>query len=98
MSTFTKAVTMAGLGLALLTPQGARADLLVVANDEKLVWDDAGKPVYKAPGADTVTILDLAKPALPATIATFKLENTVVGPPTNLAITPDQHLALVANS
>jgi len=83
---------------ALLAPQGARADLLVVANDEKLVWDDAGKPVYKAPGADTVTILDLANPALPATIATFKLENTVVGPPTNLAITPDQHLALVANS
>jgi DNA-binding beta-propeller fold protein YncE len=83
---------------ALLTPLGARADLLVVANDEKLVWDDAGKPVYKAPGADTVTILDLAKPALPATVATFKLENTVVGPPTNLAITPDRQLALVANS
>ena len=83
---------------ALLTPLGARADLLVVANDEKLVWDDAGKPVYNAPGADTVAILDLAKPAVPATIATFKLENTVVGPPTNLAITPDRQLALVANS
>jgi DNA-binding beta-propeller fold protein YncE len=83
---------------AVLTPLRAHADLLVVGNDEKLVWDDAGKPVYKEPGADTVTILDLAKPALPATIATFKLENTVVGPPTNLAITPDQHLALVANS
>jgi DNA-binding beta-propeller fold protein YncE len=83
---------------ALLTPLGARADLLVVANDEKFVWDDAGKPVYKAPGFDTVTILDLAKPALPATIASFKLENSVVGPPTNLAITPDRQLALVANS
>ncbi|MDB5359230.1 MAG: hypothetical protein JWO51_527 [Rhodospirillales bacterium] len=98
MSAFTKALTMAGLGLALLTPLDAGADLLVVANDEKLVWDDAGKPVYKAPGNDTVTILDLAKPARPVTIATFKLENTVIGPPTNLAITPDQHLALVANS
>jgi len=99
MSGFTKALIMAGIGVALLMPPGACAgDLLVVANDEKLVWDDAGKPVFKAPGADTITILDLAKPALPTTIATFKLENTVIGPPTNLAITPDRQLALVANS
>jgi len=99
MSGFTKAVTMAGIGLALLSPIGAHAgDLLVVANDEKLVWDDAGKPIYKAPGADTIAIFDLAKPALPTVVATFKLENTVVGPPTNLAITPDRQLALVANS
>ncbi|HLZ65573.1 MAG TPA: beta-propeller fold lactonase family protein [Aliidongia sp.] len=83
---------------ALLAPLGARADLLVVGNDEKIVWDDAGKPINQPPGNDTVTILDLAKPAQPATIATLKLENTVVGPPTNLAITPDRHLALVANS
>ena len=83
---------------ALLAPLGARADLLVVGNDEKLVWDDAGKPVNKAPGNDTITILDLAKPAAPTTIATLTLENTVVGPPTNLAITPDRRLALVANS
>jgi DNA-binding beta-propeller fold protein YncE len=83
---------------ALLAPLGARADLLVIGNDEKLVWDDAGKLVFQPPGNDTVTILDLAKPAAPATIATLKLENSVVGPPTNLAITPDRRLALVANS
>ena len=83
---------------ALLTPFAARADLLVVGNDEKLVWDDAGKPVNKPPGNDTITILDLAKPAVPATVATLKHENTVVGPPTNLAITPDRRLALAANS
>jgi DNA-binding beta-propeller fold protein YncE len=82
----------------LLAPLAARADLLVVGNDEKTFWDDAGKVISKPPGNDTITILDLAKPAQPATIATLKLENTVVGPPTNLAITPDRHLALVANS
>ena len=99
MSLFTKAVTTVGFGAALLAPlAGAQAHLLVVGNDEKLAWDDAGKAINKPPGNDTITILDIAKPATPATVATFKLENTVVGPPTNLAITPDEHLALVANS
>jgi DNA-binding beta-propeller fold protein YncE len=97
----SKTVSACAALLALATlsaPVAARADLLVVGNDEKTVWDDAGKPVFKAPGNDTISILDLAKPATPATIATLKLENSVVGPPTNLAITPSRRLALVANS
>ncbi|GGF38813.1 hypothetical protein GCM10011611_51450 [Aliidongia dinghuensis] len=98
MPAFAKAAAVLGLGALLLAPVAARAQLLVVGNDEKLVWDDAGKAVNKPPGNDTVTILDIAKPTTPATIATLKLENTVVGPPTNLMITPDERLALVANS
>ncbi|HEV2675287.1 MAG TPA: beta-propeller fold lactonase family protein [Aliidongia sp.] len=99
MSTHRRACAALFAATALLAPFAvAQAQLLVVGNDEKTVWDDAGKAIAKPPGNDTVTILDIAKPAAPATIATFKLENTVVGPPTNLAITPDEHLALVANS
>ena len=44
-------------------------------------------------------ILDIGtNPAAPKIIATLPLPNSIVGPPTNLAITPDRTLALVANS
>ncbi|HTZ78806.1 MAG TPA: YncE family protein [Stellaceae bacterium] len=99
MRKLTQAIAIAALAapvLGLAAP--ASAQYLIVGNDEKLVWDDAGKGVQKAPGNDTVMILDIANRTKPRTVATLKLENTVVGPPTNLAITPDEHLALVANS
>jgi DNA-binding beta-propeller fold protein YncE len=76
----------------------AHAQYLVVGNDEKLLWDDDGKPINKPPGNDSVIVLNIGSPAEPKVIATLRLENTVVGPPTNLMVTPDEHLALVANS
>jgi DNA-binding beta-propeller fold protein YncE len=82
----------------LLAATGARAQLLVSGNDHKQVWDDAGKPVLSPPGNDTATILDIKDRAHPRIVASVPVPNTVVGPPTNVAITPDQRLALVANS
>lgn len=76
----------------------ARAQLLVGGNDEKLTWDDAGKPVLSAPGKDTVSIIDIKDRAHPRIVANLPLTNSVVGPPTNLGITPDGKLALVASS
>lgn len=74
-------------------------DWMLVANDEKIVWDDAGKPVLSPAGRDTVSIVDIGSdPLSPSIIANLALPNTIVGPPTNLAITPDGTLALVANS
>ena len=43
-------------------------------------------------------VFDLKNPAKPALIGEVALENSLVGPPTNLALTPDQRLALVANA
>jgi len=85
------------LALALF-PLAARAQLLIVGNDEKTSWDEAGKPVYSAPGKDTVSIVDISKREAPRIIASLPLTNTVVGPPVNLAISPDERLALVCNS
>jgi len=51
-----------------------------------------------APGKDTVSIIDIRDRAKPRIIASLPLKNSIVGPPTNLAITPDGKLALVANS
>ncbi len=85
--------------LLLISAAGpARAQLMIVGNDEKVSWDDAGKPVFKAPGKDTVSIVDISNREAPRIIANLPLMNSIFGPPTNLAITPDERLAIVANS
>jgi DNA-binding beta-propeller fold protein YncE len=45
-----------------------------------------------------VLIVDVAKPEAPKIVANLKLENSIVGPPTNLAISPNGSIALVADS
>src|SRR3954467_8270476 len=71
---------------------------MIVGNDEKLIWDDDGKPVLSAPGKDSVLIVDLADPENPKIIATLPLKNSIVGPPVNLDIDPTGSVALVADS
>lgn len=79
-------------------PSGAR-ELMLVGDDEKITYDDAGKPVFMAPGKDQVLVVDIGTdPLAPKIIANLPLMNTIFGPPTNLQITPDGKLALVANS
>jgi hypothetical protein len=43
-------------------------------------------------------LIDIAKPEAPRIAATFPLINSIVGPPTNLAIHPSGEIAFVANS
>lgn len=86
------------LALLLLLVPGARAELMLVGIDEKVAWDDAGKPVFKAPGKDTITIVDISNREAPTIVGTLPLMNSIFGPPTNLAVTPDGTLGIVANS
>ena len=74
------------------------APLMIVGNDEKLAFDDNGKPLLSPPGKDSVVILDLADPENPKTVANLPLKNSIVGPPVNLAIDPTGTIALVADS
>jgi DNA-binding beta-propeller fold protein YncE len=83
---------------SMLTSAAQAAPYMIVGNDEKLVWDDQGKPVLSAPGRDNVLILDLAEPEAPRIVANLPVKNSIVGPPVNVAITPDGALALVADS
>ena len=87
------AVLVAAISVTAL----AQAQYLIVGNDEKLVFKD-GKPVLSPPGTDTVSIIDISDPSNPRIVANLPVENSVIGPPTNLAITPDNKLALVASS
>ena len=90
----------AALGLALGTAlgSGAHAQLLISGNDEKQTWDEAGKPIFLPAGKDTVSIIDISNRTKPRIIANLPLKNSVTGPPVNLQISPDQSIALVADS
>src|SRR5260221_3556287 len=76
----------------------ARAQLMIVGNDEKIAFSPDGKSVPHEAGHDTLSVIDTSKSATPRIIATIPLDNSIVGPPTNLAITPSRDIALVAHS
>ncbi len=83
----------------VLTPQTVLSQLMIIGNDQKVSWDDVGKAVFSAPGKDSVSIVDIGtNPESPRIVANLPLMNSIYGPPTNLAITPDERLALIANS
>ncbi len=91
----------AGASLALLAAVVApvnAAPYMIVGNDEKPGMDAQGKPIVNPTGNDTVVIFDLADPENPKVVVSLKLENSIVGPPTNLAISPNGNIALVADS
>jgi DNA-binding beta-propeller fold protein YncE len=73
------------------------AQIVVSANDAKVrLVDGINTTVPNAP-PDTVTIIDLSR-GQPQTLAEIPVPNSIVGPPQNVAITPDESLALVASS
>ncbi len=99
MKTLVKFLALgAAAGALLMSAGAASAQMLISGNDEKVWFDETGKTVNQPPGKDTVSIIDIHDPTKPRILANLPLMNTIVGPPVNLAITPDQHLALVANS
>jgi len=97
MNAWLRGAAFAVLCIAVSAP-AARAQLLIVGNDEKITLDADGKQVRHPPGKDTVSILDIHDRAKPKIVANLPLMNSLIGPPVNLAITHDQRLALVANS
>ena len=93
--------TKAMLGVATLLASIATAQaapFMIIGDDAKADYDAAGKPVVNATGKDAILIIDIAKPEEPKIVANLPLENSIVGPPTNLAISPNGAIALVADS
>src|SRR5215204_2044968 len=82
--------------VAFMAP--ADAQVLVGGNDTKVWWDDAGKVLQRAPGKDTISIIDIGDRENPRILSNLELENSIFGPPTNLAVHPSGDIALVANS
>ena len=84
-------------GLAMTSAVRA-APFMIVGNDEKPGTDAQGKPIVNPTGSDSVLIIDLAKPEDPKIVVSLPLENSIAGPPTNVAISPNGAIALVADS
>jgi DNA-binding beta-propeller fold protein YncE len=85
-------------GCASMSGSPGKPELMIVGGDEKVNVEN-GNFVLNAPGNDTVSIVDIGSdPLAPKIIVNLRLMNSLFGPPTNLAITPDESLALVANS
>ena len=72
----------------LLVPVAASAQIAVSANDGKAVLVDGASKIPANPNPDTVTVIDLGV-SPPKVIAELKAPSSVVGPPQNVAITPD---------
>lgn len=90
------------LGVCLvpaLLASTARAGVndMLIGLDQKIVNGPDGSK-NEAPGKDAVLVVDISNPAKPKIRASLPLGNSLLGPPTNLQITPDGKLGLVANS
>jgi DNA-binding beta-propeller fold protein YncE len=79
----------------LLVPCATMAQIAVSANDGKAVLVEGVNKIPSNPTPDTVTIIDLSA-SPPKVLAELKAPSSVVGPPQNVAITPDESIALVS--
>jgi DNA-binding beta-propeller fold protein YncE len=80
-------------------PSSGKPEFMLVGVDTKVVIADDGNYTFLPPGKDVVTIVDIGTdPAHPRIVGSLPLMNSIFGPPTNLAVTPDGTLGLVANS
>ena len=81
--------------LAAGTTTAAYAQLAVSANDAKVKLVNGKVEVVKSPPPDTVSFIDL-RASPPKVLAEIDVPNSVVGPPSNVAISPKEEIVLVA--
>ena len=84
--------------LGLIVPQLCQAQIMVVGIDRKFAYDEKAIRQALEPGRDEVMFFDIKNPAKPRLVGSLKIENSILGPPTNVAVTPDQSIALIANA
>jgi len=83
--------------LLAVVPVPCCADLIISGNDGKLDLASGGQLVLAEPQPDSVSVLDFA--VYPPRVTHLPgVSNSVLGPPTNVAITPNESLALVASA
>jgi DNA-binding beta-propeller fold protein YncE len=82
-----------------LAPLTSRAQLMLSGNENKIELTSSGGPkvVPNPTGPDSLTLIDFAT-SPPTLTNILDVPNSVVGPPSNVAFSPDGKLALVANS
>jgi len=71
--------------------------IVISGNETKLELTSGAAQRVKPEGPDSLTILNFDQ-FPPAVTHVLDIPNTVIGPPSNIGITPDRRLALIANS
>ncbi len=75
----------------------AYAQLAVSANDAKVKLVNGKTEVVANPPLDTISIIDL-RASPPKVLAEVEVPNSVVGPPSNVAVSPKEEFVLVAGA
>src|SRR5690349_10976582 len=83
--------------LAGLANFAAQAEIVVTANDGKMVLENGSAVVRKQPLPDTVSVIDFTDGALKL-LGEVPAPASVVGPPPSVAIAPDGAFALVTGA
>jgi DNA-binding beta-propeller fold protein YncE len=86
------------IAASCLASAHAVAQIAVSSNDHKMVQEHGVTRNLLNPPPDTITILDLGVSPVKVLATLSDVPGSVVGPPFSVAITPDESLALVANS
>src|SRR5215470_1462762 len=92
---FCAGVAALAFVLGALPYGSASAQIAVSSNDGKAILVNGVTTIPPTPTEDTVTIIDLGV-SPPKIIAEIKAPSSVVGPPQNVAVAPDESFALVA--
>ena len=84
------------VALAVQFPATPLAQVIIAGNDNKALVVD-GKLQVDTQGVQSVSVIDVGTDG-PTLRATVEVPNSIFGPPTNLAVTADNRLALVAEA
>ena len=83
--------------IVLLCVRPALAQLVLSGNENKIDLSTGEQRVLADAPSDTITLIDLSQ--FPPRVRHLEgIRNSVIGPPSNIAITPDGSLALIASS
>ncbi|TYL95489.1 beta-propeller fold lactonase family protein [Bradyrhizobium rifense] len=91
------ASTVVASAVAGLANFPVHAEILVTANDGKMVLENGNAVVRKQPLPDTVSVIDFTDGALKL-LAEVPAPASVVGPPPSVAVAPDGSFALVTGA
>lgn len=83
------------LGMSLLASPAWAGHLVLSANDGKSPFIEGKYVVADPPAPDTLTVLD-ASSFPPRVVAEIEVKHSVFSPPTGVALTPDEKLALIS--
>lgn len=85
------------LALSVWTTHSVNGQIMLSGNENKIDLNSGAAAVVDGAGTDSITLLDFSN-FPPKTTHLDNIPNSVIGPPSNIAISPDGNLALIANS